>query len=573
MSEVYDVCIIGSGAGGGFAAASLAKSGAKVLLLEAGPRFTPSDYPAHDPQFELKTTPFVGATNAAAQRSWTPGPPESLSPDFPELRSDSPSAYAAPSPTHRHAFSYSHVHGLGGTTLHYQGEAHRFPPHAFRMREKHGVASDWPIDYGTLAPYYAQAEQALRVAGDPGNPFKAARDAFPSTAHPAGKMGRFVAQGASRLGWQSLPNTLAILKAAAPNREACHYCNGCIRGCAVGAKSSVDVAVIPAALATGNLVLKTQQRVLRLEHGSDGRIKSVIAVDLAAAEASDRASNGSVTGAREIRYEARSFILATGAIETPRLMLASAGGAHPRGVGNGNDLVGRGLMETLYVYRFGTAEESLESHVGVPIESRIWDFNGSAAAKESGVPNGFALGQMAGFFEGPVGTALEGAEGFGRAHREQLRARFGYGTTLIAIAEQLPRAENRVVLSDEMGPQGTPLARIDATLNDQDLKTVRAMHRRVVELEDAAGLTYKGQSTAYDTPSATHVGGTCPMGLASDHSVVDAEGFVWGAPNLAIADASVLVTQGAGDSPSLTIQALALRTADALRRRASGAEL
>jgi choline dehydrogenase-like flavoprotein len=183
------------------------------------------------------------------------------------------------------------------------------------------------------------------------------------------------------------------------------------------------------------------------------------------------------------------------------------------------------------------------------------------------------LGQVAGFFEGPVGTALEGAEGFGLAHREQIRGRFGYGTTLIAIAEQMPRPDNRVVLSEEAGPYGTPLARIEATLDEGDLQAIRAMHRRVRELEEAAGLQFKGQSTAYDTPSATHVGGTCRMGTSPSDSVVDSEGFVWGAPNLAVADGSVLVTQGAGDSPSLTIQALALRTGEAIRRRAAHGEI
>lgn len=577
MSEIFDVCIIGSGAGGAFAAWELAQNGTRVLLLEAGPQFNPRSYPAHDPHFEMKPSPFDDATKEATQQSWLPGPRENLDPAFPEIRSQSPSAYADPALARRHKFSYSHVHGVGGSTLHYQGEAHRFPSHAFRMRTERGVAADWPIDYNTLAPDYARAEKLLGVAGDVGNPFKPAREPFPTGAHPASKVGRFVAAGANRLGWKSLPNTLAILRKSETGREACHYCNGCIRGCAVGAKSSVDVALLPQALATGNVLLKPEHRVLRLEHAADGRVTGVIARDLAAERKSGRsAPAGAGVGAgagAEIRYQARSFILATGAIETPRLLLASAGGRHASGIGNDHDLVGRGLMETLYVYRWGTTSEAIEGHVGVPIESRIWDFNGSDAAADSGVPNGFALGQTAGLLEGPVGTALEGAEGFGRAHRAQLRDRFGYGTTLIGIAEQLPRPENRVVLSDQMGPLGTPLARIDATLDSSDARTLQAMHRRVLELEEATGLEFKGQTTAFDTPSATHVGGTCRMGSSPADSVADSEGFVWGVPNLAIADASVLVTQGAGDSPSLTIQALALRTGAALRRRAADGQI
>jgi choline dehydrogenase-like flavoprotein len=94
------------------------------------------------------------------------------------------------------------------------------------------------------------------------------------------------------------------------------------------------------------------------------------------------------------------------------------------------------------------------------------------------------------------------------------------------------------------------------------------MWKRLGELGEAAGAEqFLGQVSAYDVPSATHVAGTCRMGDSAEQSVVDAFSAVHGHPNLVIADASVLVTQGAGDSPSLTIQALALRAAEALVER------
>ena len=97
---------------------------------------------------------------------------------------------------------------------------------------------------------------------------------------------------------------------------------------------------------------------------------------------------------------------------------------------------------------------------------------------------------------------------------------------------------------------------------------------RARELAEASGLSgFAGQSTAYDTPNASHVGGTCRMGRDPTRSVVDASGAVHGLPNLVIADASVLVTEGAGDSPSLTIQALALRSAELLAERAGRGEI
>jgi choline dehydrogenase-like flavoprotein len=446
---------------------------------------------------------------------------------------------------------------VGGSTLHYQGEAHRFPAHAFRMRSERGVAEDWPLTYDDLAPYYERVERLLGVAGDPGNPFKPPRGPYPYPAHPLAEASRRVGEGARSLGWQHLPNSLAALPVERPERAPCHYCNGCTRGCRVGAKGSVDIAVIPDAERTGRLRIQAGVHVSRLEHGRDGRVSGVLAHD---------------PSGREVRYRARAVVLAAGAIETPRLLLNSAGGAHPDGVGNAHDQVGRNLMEFLYVLRSVMFERSLESYVGLPLDSRIWDFNG--AAGHAPLPNGFVLGQRCGAFEGPVGYALEGVPGFGVAHRKAMKRRFGAGLELLGVAEQHPRPQNRVKLSERRDRFGVPLARVETPLDRDDLMVLSAMWGRLGELAEAARVEEViGQVTAYDVPEARHVGGTCRMGVDPRRSVADPTGAVHGHPNLAIADASVLVTQGAGDSPSLTVQALALRAAEALAERGERGEI
>ncbi len=557
MSSDTDVCIVGAGAGGAVAAWALARRGVRVLLLERGPRFRSSDYETHSPDWEVRPSPLDAFCDAPEQRSYESAPGEPLDPNFRHLASRSPTAFAAPPPGRRRSFYYSRALGVGGSTLHYQAEAHRFPDHAFRLRSERGVAADWPFDPRELAPFYQRVEELLQVAGDPANPFKAPRGAYPHPAHPLSAASQRLAAGATRLGWRLLPNPLAILPVAQGGRAACHYCNGCTRGCDVAAKSSVDVAVLPEAEATGRLQVVTHFQATRLEHAPDGRITAVLGFDAEGHEA---------------RHEARAFVLATGAVETPRLLLASAGGAHPDGVGNARDQVGRHFMETLFVQCMGYFEEPLQTWAGVPIEARIWDWNGFL--RRDGFPAGFVLGQFAGELEGPAGNALEGIEGFGRRHREAMRRRFGAGTSLIGIAEQIPRPENRVTLSRETDARGVPLARIEVRLDALDLEVLSRMQARLGELAEAAGIhPIVGQTTAYDTPLATHVGGSCRMGHDPASSVADASGAVHGVSNLVIADASVLVTQGAGDSPSLTIQALALRAAEALADRAKRGEL
>ena len=121
-----------------------------------------------------------------------------------------------------------------------------------------------------------------------------------------------------------------------------------------------------------------------------------------------------------------------------------------------------------------------------------------------------------------------------------------------------------------------PLVRVQSSLPEVDLVALQAMLMRVKELASASGaVQVLRQTTTYDAPATSHVGGTCRMGTDPRESVVTPYGRCHDVPKLFITDASVLPGQGAGDSPSLTIQALALRTAEhmislARPRRCSG---
>ena len=556
MSAEADVCVIGAGAGGAVASWALCERGLRVLLLEAGPRIDPRDQGSHSQHWELDVPAVNSPADEPRHQGYESAPGLPLDRRYARLHTRTPTNFARRA-RKRRPFRHARAVGVGGSTLRYQGEAHRFPAHAFRMRSRFGVAEDWPLDYDELAPYYERVEALLGVAGDPHNPFKPARGPYPYPAHPFSRVSRHVARAARELGWGLLANPLAILPEPRPGRSACHYCNGCTHGCAVSARGSVDVAVVPRAARSGRLVLRTGIRVTSLEHGTDGRIRAVI---------------GNDAQGHSQRFRARAFVLAGGAIETPRLLLHSAGGAHPEGVGNGHDQVGRHLMETLYVSRTAVFEPSLESFAGVPYDSRIWRFNGSRADVASG-PAGFTLSATGASLRGPVRHALEGARTFGAAHRRQMRL-FGNGIDFVGVAEQLPRPENRVTLSETLDPAGVPLGRVTTDLDETDLEALSQVRERLGELAGAAGADkFIGQTTAYDTPHATHIGGTCRMGNDPRTSVLDASGAVHGVPNLIVADASALVTQGAGDSPSLTIQALALRSSELLADRLQRGEL
>jgi choline dehydrogenase-like flavoprotein len=257
---------------------------------------------------------------------------------------------------------------------------------------------------------------------------------------------------------------------------------------------------------------------------------------------------------------ARAYVLSLGAIETPRLLLASAGRAHPHGIGNTHDQVGRYLMEnvmcTVNVY-FG---DKLEAYKGPPIGARLWDF----ARPRTPGRGGYVLGLSGSIsiFHGPLSYA-ENIPGFGFAHKKAMRERFGNYVAIWGMAEQEPRSVNRLLLSERQDTDGVPKVRVETALSDSDVATLEEMLGRCETLAEASGAReIVSRRTTYDRPSASHAAGTCRMGADPETSVTDPWGRVHGMENLYVADASVLVSQGAGDSPSLTIQALALRTAE-----------
>ena len=134
MSGDADVVVVGAGAGGAVAAWALVQRGVRVLLLETGPRFDPATYATHAQDWEVTPSAFAAVTRDEKRRSYESAPGQPLDPEFAHLASRTPTIFSGPAPAQRRPFRYERALGVGGTTLHYQGESHRFPAHAFRMR-------------------------------------------------------------------------------------------------------------------------------------------------------------------------------------------------------------------------------------------------------------------------------------------------------------------------------------------------------------------------------------------------------------------------------------------------------
>lgn len=311
---------------------------------------------------------------------------------------------------------------------------------------------------------------------------------------------------------------------------------------------------------------------------------------------------------RQVR--ARHYVLACGAIENSRLLLASRD-VEPHGIGNARDQVGRffmehpcnriGKVETAEPFRLWAAYQKRFVKRGPPLAPAMR--LGDAAQREHGALNsiatfklqrdpakGVALGNKLyhnikhSLAPSRKGRALDhayrGIRGwFHRTIRqpiESLRARYaGAGLYLIIRGEQAPNPDSRIVLSEVHDALGYPRADLSWQLSELDKHTARvfaatfdAEMKRLGggSVTPSAWLGEPGNAWPVDPTVGNHpiagyhhIGGT-RMSDDPASGVVDADCRVHGYANLHVAGSSVFPTAGWAN-PTLTLVALAIRLA------------
>lgn len=543
-----DVVIVGAGAGGGAAAWALSRRGVRVLVLEAGPTFDPfKDYRLSANDWEQHQFP----EKPGSQGKYAFAEMQRLEPQWQHLRSWNRQRGPTVAGERRAVHGYHHVRGVGGTTLRFTGEAHRLHPRAMKMRSDFGVAADWPLDYAELEPYYGMAEKVVGVAGSGDDRLRPRSEPYPLPAHRLSYASQQLLAGCRKLGLNWVPNSLAALSEPYDGRPACNYCGNCNRGCPLTDKGSADVTFLRQARATGNCSIKAQCHVTQIEAGGNDRVAAVTYRD-------DRG--------RTHRIAAKAVVVAGGAVETPRLLLLSKGRHAPEGLANETGLVGKHFMETLFWSSSGLHPGPLGSNRGLPSDGVCWDFNAPDAIP--GVIGGcrFHSNVAEADLIGPINYAARVVAGWGRSHKKTMREVFGNVLSVGAIGESLPNPGSYVDLDpDQRDANGLPLARIHSFLPDLELRRLDFMAKQAREILRASGAAqiFEEYGT-YDMFSATHVFGTCRMGRDPTASVVDPYGRSHRWRNLFVTDASVFPSSGGGESPSLTIEALAIRSAEHL---------
>ena len=272
------------------------------------------------------------------------------------------------------------------------------------MRSLDGVADDWPIDYATLEPYYAENDRMTGVsglAGDPAYPPKTADDA----AAAAGQVRRHPGTGLNRLGWHWWPSDSAIASTDYEGRAGCINLGHCTGGCAQGAKASSDITYWPLAIRAG-VELRTRCRVREITTNENGMASGVVYYD--------------ADGVEQFQ-PAEVVIMACNGIGTPRILLNSVSGRFPNGLANSSGQVGRNLMFHPYARIWGYFDAYMDGYRGPG--NCIW----SQEFYETDPSRGFVRGYTYEFSrgQGPVhgGGDRNGhrAHPLGRGHHDAYR--------------------------------------------------------------------------------------------------------------------------------------------------------
>ena len=522
-----DVVIVGAGASGAAAAWRLARAGLHVVCLERGGWVDYDEVPSQSADWEL-----------ARQTTHHPNP--NIRANAWDYAIDDADAAIKP-------LMYNAV---GGSTLHWGAHVPRCRPSDFRVRSLDGVAEDWPISYADLAPYYEENDRIMGVAGingDPGNPARAPRQMPPL---PIGAGAERMARAFDRLGWHWWVSDAAInSRPYGEGRGACNNCGPCDLGCPLRARSSTDVTYWPMALAEGARLV-TEARVTEVETDAQGRATGVAYLD--------------ASGATQ-RIAASVVILAANGVGTARLMLLSRSKAHPEGLGNGSDLVGRHLMHHPTGMVTGVFDAPIDGFKG-PFATSILcqQFYETDPARD--FVRGFQMQLVRS--DAPLGTAVGvylPRVPWGADHHRRFLDVFGRTASLTVTTEDLPEPENRVTLSDRLtGDDGLPAPKMTYRVSDNTRAMIRYGIARATEAFAEAGAVETLPQELL-TGAGFHLLGTARMGTDPETSVVDADCRVHAAPNVAVIDGSVFVT-AAALNPTPTIQAIALRAADALIR-------
>ena len=557
-----DVAVVGLGAAGGVAVLPLARAGLKVAGIEAGTWMNPAKDFKPD---EIHNNVRQLVTSVPKARN-----------EIPTFRTD------AGSPTRR-GITHPMMNAIGGTTIHYHAQSWRLKPWDFKTRSevirrygasllpKGSTLEDWPVSYDELEPYYDTVEREVGVSGkagniqgklDPaGNVYEGPRQReYPMPPLRSCDYLEQMTSAARKLGWKPFHAPAAINSQAYRGRPACAYHGYCDRGgCHISAKNSTAVSTIPEAVKTKNLTIFDKAQVTRIVAGDDGQVTGVLYL----------------RDGKEYFQPAKVVLLGSYVYENSRLLLLSKSKAYPKGLSNNHGQVGR------HYFGHWDAQAGVGVSALFPMDLNIWygAMLSQGVVIDEWADDAFDHSRL-GFIGGaslcaymekhPIAAASVGTFGrapaWGAKWKAFIRENAGRWSNAYLQTNSFPYEHTYLDLDPEVrDPLGDPVCRVTSGPKENEARAAAYAQEKMEEWYRAAGAieVVKGQPAG--PALSTHAYGGTRMGDNAETNVADRWGFSHEAKNLGLLGGSVFGTSGARN-PTLTIQALAWRTAEHLAK-------
>ena len=557
--KTYDVCIVGSGAGGGMAAKLLADEGFKVALLEAGPDFDPANpeqrtqlrWPWESPRRGGGTTRPFGDFDMAWGGWEIDGEP-----------------YTRKNGTE---FEWFRSRMLGGRTNHWGRISLRFGPLDFKRKDYDGKGDNWPIGYDDVKPYYDKVDKLIGVFGSKENMYNEPDGYFLPPPKP--RLHELLIQkGANKSGIPMIPSRLSILtKPVNRTRGACFFCNQCSRSCMVYGDFSSSSVLVKPAVQGGNVDLFVNAMVREVLTNGEGEATGVSYVDK--------------DDLQDYEVKAKVVILAASACSSARIMLNSKSARHPNGLGNSSGLVGKYLHDSTGASRLGFIPSLMdrdrynEDGVGGMHMYTPWWLNDR---KDLGFTRGYHIEYWGGMtmpsygfgfntktLQEIAGTTV--GNGYGSGLKNDVRRFYGATFGMAGRGESIPQRENYCEIDpNTVDKYGIPVLRFHYKWSDEEVKQARHMQDTFEEIMHQMGAVALGEKPGAESNyglekpgKIIHEVGTTRMGKDPKNSVVNEFNQTHDAKNVFVMDGGPFVSQ-ADKNPTWTILALAWRATDYL---------